>query len=102
MPKFDDSAVQEYDECIASALRTEGGHLSIGSGNFTLYYASGARLSGYDCGRVKACCIESAAQTDAGAATEPLPAFLADEGDGADEQAASDPEEAQSPAVAAE
>jgi hypothetical protein len=45
---------------------------------------------------------ESAAQTDAGAATEPLPAFLADEGDGVDEQAASDPEEAQSPAVAAE
>jgi ParB family chromosome partitioning protein len=45
---------------------------------------------------------ESAVQTDAGAATEPLPAFLADEGDGAEDQAPSDPEEAQSPAIAAE
>jgi hypothetical protein len=41
-------------------------------------------------------------QSEAGAATESLPAFLADEGDGADEQAPSDPEEAQSPAIAAE
>lgn len=46
--------------------------------------------------------VESAVQSDAGAATESLPAFLADEGDGADEQAPSDPEEAQSPAIAAE
>jgi hypothetical protein len=36
MYKFDDSAVREYDEYIASALRTEGGHLSIGRGGFTL------------------------------------------------------------------
>jgi ParB family chromosome partitioning protein len=45
---------------------------------------------------------ESAMQTDAGAATEPLPAFLTDEGDGADEQVPSDPEEGQAPVVAAE
>jgi hypothetical protein len=57
MYKFDDPAVREYDEYIASALRTVGGHLSIGRGGFTLYYAGGARLSGYDCERVKACCI---------------------------------------------
>ena len=57
MHKSDDSAVWEYDEYIASALRTEGGHLSIGRGGFTLYYAGGARLSGYDCERIKECCI---------------------------------------------
>ena len=56
MHKSDDSGLREYDEYIASALRTEGGHLSIGRG-FTLYYAGGARLSDYDCERVKACCI---------------------------------------------
>ena len=54
--EYDDLAQRHYDEYIASALRTEGGHLSIGRG-FTLYYAGGARLSDYDCERVKACCI---------------------------------------------
>jgi hypothetical protein len=29
----------------------------LGRGGFTLYYARGARLSGYDCEQVKACCI---------------------------------------------
>jgi hypothetical protein len=57
MHKSDDSGLREYDEYIASALRTEGGHLSIGRDGFTLYFAGGARLSGYDCERVKACCI---------------------------------------------
>jgi ParB family transcriptional regulator, chromosome partitioning protein len=42
-------------------------------------------------------------QADAGSGAEPLPAFLADdEEDGAAEQSSSDPEEAQSPVVAAE
>jgi ParB family chromosome partitioning protein len=45
---------------------------------------------------------EPAVQTDAQAATESLPAFLDDEGDGADEQTPSDPDEAQSSAIAAE
>ena len=45
------------DEFVASALCTEGGHLSIGRGGYTLYFARGARLSGYDCEQVKACCI---------------------------------------------
>jgi hypothetical protein len=57
MRKADDPALREYDDYIASALRTEGGHLSIGRGGFTLYYARGARLSGYDCESIKACCI---------------------------------------------
>ena len=57
MRKSNDPASGDYEEYIASALRTEGGHLSIGRGGFTLYYARGARLSGYDCEQVKACCI---------------------------------------------
>ena len=57
MRKSDDPALRDYDDYIASALRTEGGHLSIGRGGFTLYYAGGARLSGYDCESIKACCI---------------------------------------------
>src|SRR6202162_289200 len=48
---------RDYNEYIASALRTEGGHLSIGRGGFTLHYARGATLSGYDCESIKACCI---------------------------------------------
>jgi hypothetical protein len=57
MRKTNDPAQRDYDDYIASALRTEGGHLSIGRGGFTLYYARGATLSGYDCEPVKACCI---------------------------------------------
>jgi hypothetical protein len=57
MRKSDDPTLRDYDEYIASALRTDGGHLSIGRGGFTLYYARGARLSGYDCEQVKACCV---------------------------------------------
>jgi hypothetical protein len=49
--------LRDYDDYIASALRTEGGHLSIGRGGFTLFHASGARLSGYDCEPIKARCI---------------------------------------------
>ena len=56
MRKSDDPTLRDYDDYIASALRTEGGHLSIGRG-FTLYFARGARLSGYDCESIKACCI---------------------------------------------
>ncbi len=49
--------LQDYGDYISSALRTEGGHLSIGRGGFTLHYSRGARLSGYDCESFKACCI---------------------------------------------
>ena len=57
MRKSDDPALRDYDDHITSTLRTEGGHLSIGRGGFILYYAGGARLSGYDCEPIKACCI---------------------------------------------
>jgi hypothetical protein len=57
MRKSDNQTSRNYDDCVASALGTEGGHLSIGRGGFTLYYAHGARLSGYDCEQIKACCI---------------------------------------------
>jgi hypothetical protein len=57
MRKTEDPALRDYDDYIASALRTEGGHLSIGRGGFTVHYARGARLSGYDCESIKACCI---------------------------------------------
>jgi hypothetical protein len=56
MRKSDNPAQREYDEYVASALRTEGGHLSIGRG-FVLCYAGGGRLSGYDCEPNKTCCI---------------------------------------------
>ena len=57
MRKTNDPAQRDYEDYIVSALRTEGGHLSIGRGGFTLYYARGATLSGYDCESIKACCI---------------------------------------------
>src|SRR6516164_4171809 len=57
MRKSDDPTLRDYDEYIASALRTDGGHLSIGRGGFTLYYARGARLNGYDCEQIETCCI---------------------------------------------
>jgi hypothetical protein len=57
MHNSDDPALRDHDDYIASALRTEGGHLSIGRGGFILYYAGGARLSGYDCESINACCI---------------------------------------------
>ncbi|MBV8914200.1 MAG: hypothetical protein JOZ05_14315 [Acetobacteraceae bacterium] len=42
-----------YEQYIARALATQGGHLSIGRGGFTLHYDN-ARLSGYDCDAIKA------------------------------------------------
>jgi hypothetical protein len=41
-----------YASYIARALKTPGGHLSIGRAGFTLHYEHG-RLSGYDNDRVK-------------------------------------------------
>ncbi|MFL9828151.1 hypothetical protein [Rhodoplanes sp. SY1] len=57
MSKRDGSDEFDYAEYIESALCTEGGHLSIDRGGFTIHYARGATLSGYDCDHVKACCI---------------------------------------------
>jgi hypothetical protein len=41
-----------YGADVARALRTPGGHLSIGRGGFILHYEH-ARLSGYDCDVIK-------------------------------------------------
>jgi hypothetical protein len=51
--------LQDYGDYIASALKTEGGHLSIGRGCFILYFGRGSRLRGYDCDHIKTCCIEA-------------------------------------------
>jgi hypothetical protein len=45
-----------YGETIAKALATDGGHLFIGRGGFSLHYETGW-LSGYDCEPVKAAAI---------------------------------------------
>jgi len=57
MRKCDHPALRAYDDYIASALRTECGHLPIGRGGFILCFAGGPRLSGYDCEPIKAYCI---------------------------------------------
>jgi hypothetical protein len=57
MCRSDDTILQHYGDYITSALQTEGGHLSIGRGGFTLRFGRGARLSGYDCESFKTCCI---------------------------------------------
>ena len=45
------------EDLIDRALRTEGGHLSIGRGGFSLHFGRGCTLSGYDCKSMKATCI---------------------------------------------
>jgi hypothetical protein len=50
-------AEERYGHYIREAPTTEGGHLAIGRGGFTLYFARGAYLSGHDCETVKAACI---------------------------------------------
>ncbi|MBB6355754.1 hypothetical protein ACFFTN_13085 [Aminobacter aganoensis] len=49
----------DYTADIATALATEGGHLSIGPGGFTLHYREGAMLSGYGCEAIKSQSIEA-------------------------------------------
>jgi hypothetical protein len=45
------------EDLIGRALRTEGGHLSIGRGGFSLHFGRGCTLSGYDWESIKATCI---------------------------------------------
>lgn len=45
------------DTYIARALAVVGGHLQIGRGGYSLHYAQGATLSGYDCDAMKEACI---------------------------------------------
>jgi hypothetical protein len=47
----------DWQAYIERALRTEGGHLSIGRGGYTLHFDRGSTLSGYDCDAMKAACI---------------------------------------------
>ena len=49
---------REYDEYIARALATEGGHLAVGRGGATLYFGHGW-LSGCDEERIRAECIKA-------------------------------------------
>ncbi len=51
-PELDSTA-----DLIDRALRTDGGHLSIGRGGFTLHFGRGCTLSGYDLESIKATCI---------------------------------------------
>ncbi|WBK02263.1 hypothetical protein [Methylocystis parvus] len=46
----------DYSDAIANALATQGGHLFIGRGSFSLHYENGW-LSGYGCEMVKAAAI---------------------------------------------
>lgn len=57
MYKSDNARLQDYGDYIINALRTEGGHLSIGRGGFILWFGRRCRLSGYDCEHIKASCI---------------------------------------------
>ncbi len=59
MDKSGNRGQGDYGDYIASALKTEGGHLSVGRGGFILHLGNGSRLSGYDCDQIKACCIEA-------------------------------------------
>jgi hypothetical protein len=57
MRKSGNPNLWDYSDDIARALQTKGGHLSVGRGGFMLWFGCGARLSGYDCEHIKACCI---------------------------------------------
>jgi hypothetical protein len=48
----------DYAAYIARALATEGGHLAIGRGGFTLWFGPGATFSGYDIEPMKNACIK--------------------------------------------
>jgi hypothetical protein len=56
-PLIAPEAEERYGHYIREALTTEGGHLAVGRGGFTLYFARGAFLSGYDCEAIKTACI---------------------------------------------
>ena len=47
----------ENDARISEALRTPGGHLSIGRGGYTLYFNGSSRLQGYDCDQMREACV---------------------------------------------
>jgi len=48
-----------YGPYIALALATEGGHLAVGRGGATLFFAPGASISSYDIEAIKEECIKA-------------------------------------------
>ncbi|GAA0592779.1 hypothetical protein GCM10009416_33990 [Craurococcus roseus] len=48
-----------YGDLIARALSTEGGHLAIGRGGFTLHFGPGAWMSGHDSDVAKRACADA-------------------------------------------
>jgi len=54
MNKIDRTPAVDYDVYIVRALATEGGHLSIGRGGFSLHFGRCAHLSGHEYETVKA------------------------------------------------
>jgi len=56
-PLIAPEAEDRYGHYIREALTTEGGHLAIGRGGFTLYFARGAYLSGHDSEAIKTACV---------------------------------------------
>lgn len=53
----DTSTISRYVDYIEQALATQGGHLTIGRGGFSLHFGQGARLTGYDIETIKKECI---------------------------------------------
>jgi len=51
------SASANWSADIERALTVEGGHLAVGRYGYSLYYARGCSLSGYDLDDMKAACI---------------------------------------------
>ena len=50
-------STSDYSAEIDAALATQGGHLSVGRGGFTLHYRNGATLSRFGCEAIEAQCI---------------------------------------------
>lgn len=57
IPVLDPDVEERYGRYIRDALSTEGGHLAIGRGGFTLYFARGAYLGGHDWETINSACI---------------------------------------------
>jgi hypothetical protein len=47
----------DHTKLIQQALSVAGGHLFIGRGGYSLHYADGSKLSGYDSLSIKAKCL---------------------------------------------
>jgi hypothetical protein len=59
-PLIAPEAAERYGHHMREARTTEGGHLALGRGGFTLYFARGACPSGRGCEAIKTACIAAA------------------------------------------